>query len=111
MNVSMALRSWAARFDEPAPCVAPPVRVPPGKIRDIFAKAPGSRSEVEVSTLQRYYAKIDPATRDRIRKIGDLKKELAGMKPATTVPVMRELPEGKAAGHVDRLRNLCKWDG
>jgi hypothetical protein len=72
----------------------PPVALPASLIA-ILSKPANSRNKAEKSQLLALYGKSNPETKSRQQKIAALKKQLAGIKPTTTVPVMRELPANR----------------
>ncbi|HEV3028568.1 MAG TPA: DUF1549 domain-containing protein, partial [Planctomycetota bacterium] len=67
----------------------------PADVQALLKKPEGNRTKDEASRIAAYHRSISPelaVTRDRLSA---LKKQLEGQKPAITVPVMRELAEGK----------------
>ncbi|MEZ5299647.1 MAG: DUF1549 domain-containing protein [Verrucomicrobiales bacterium] len=83
------------RFRISATPAAAPVRALPAEIAAALAKKSGDWSEAERKALVDYYAQIDPATAAKKAELAALKKEAEKVKPSTTVPVMRELPENQ----------------
>ncbi|MGK0184496.1 MAG: hypothetical protein ACI9R3_000268 [Verrucomicrobiales bacterium] len=72
-----------------------PVRQLPSTVIAALAKSADSRAQQESADLLSYFAQIDPSLQNFNKKIAQLEKQLAEMKPPTTVPVMRDLPESK----------------
>lgn len=70
-----------------------PLRVLPSEVTAALAKSADSRSEAEAALLFDAFASSDPSLQALRDETARLEKELAEMKPPTTVPVMRELPE------------------
>lgn len=67
----------------------------PASLIAVLAKPADLRSKDENAELLAFYGKSNPASKSRQQKIAALKKQLAEIKPTTTVPVMRELPANK----------------
>ncbi len=65
----------------------------PSDMRSILAKA--ERSKDEAAKLAAYYRTIAPERAAERGKLAGLKKELEGIKPAGTVPVLKELAAGR----------------
>jgi hypothetical protein len=66
-------------------------RVPPG-ILSLVRKPPAERSEAERTEVLRFYlGNIAPELEGERRRLAALRKELAGIQPVTTVPILREL--------------------
>ncbi len=61
----------------------------------ILKKDSSKRSAAEKETLMGLYARTNSEATAHTKKINDLKKQLASLKPLTSVPVMRDLPEAK----------------
>ena len=64
-------------------------------IIDILKKDSSKRSAAEKASLMGLYAKSNSEAIAHIKKINNLKKQLVAIKPLTSVPVMRDLPEVK----------------
>ncbi|MCZ6793310.1 MAG: DUF1553 domain-containing protein, partial [Planctomycetota bacterium] len=68
----------------------------PGKLHGILRTAAGERPEAERRELTQYYiASVAPELAAERERLAALRKQLAGTKPATSVPIQRELPEGR----------------
>lgn len=61
----------------------------------ILKKDVAKRNAAEKAVLTGLYGKSHPEAAALLRKIDDLKKQVAALKPLTTVPVMRDLPEAR----------------
>jgi hypothetical protein len=73
------------------PRAADLARVPPG-ILALARKPAAARSEAEETEVLRFYlGNIAPELEGERRRLADLRKELAAIKPVTTVPILREL--------------------
>ncbi len=68
------------------------IRIPPEVRRAIDSVA---RTDTQKETIAAFYRTIAPTTAGVQKKIEALEKQLAGIKPATTVPIMRDLPAEK----------------
>jgi hypothetical protein len=67
----------------------------PGDVADILALEEGKRSAEQKKRLTEYYLTVAPELKADQEQLATLEKQLAEIKPATTVPIFRELPEGK----------------
>jgi hypothetical protein len=65
----------------------------PADVHAILAKA--ERSKEEAGKLAAYYRSIAPERAGERAKLADAKKRLEGIKPAGTVPILKELPAGR----------------
>lgn len=63
----------------------------PAPIVAILQKDAGQRTEAETQSLAEYYRSFAPVLQPARDRLTALKKQLAEMKPATTVPIMREM--------------------
>jgi hypothetical protein len=61
----------------------------------ILKTSPAKRSAAERAQLVAVYRKTNPSIIADTKKLADLKKQLAAVKPLTSVPIMRDLPKGK----------------
>ena len=73
---------------------AKPAPALPEDIARIIATPQGQRDRVAAAKLLSYYAKHSPEAKLQEQKIAQLRRQLTNIKPATTVPVMRELDPG-----------------
>jgi hypothetical protein len=65
----------------------------PRRIASLLEKALPARTEGELAELRAFYIEhLAPELEDERRRLAALKKELAEVKPRTTVPILRELP-------------------
>ena len=53
------------------------------------------RTEAQKATVANYYRTIAPATAPTQKRIAAIEKQIATLQPATSVPIMRDLPPGK----------------
>jgi hypothetical protein len=60
-----------------------------------LSKRPEDRGLGEEAALLEFFAWHDPEGGEDGRRLVELEREMAGMRPKVTVPVMRELPEGR----------------
>lgn len=72
----------------------PPVAVS-AEIEKVLKKVRAKRSADEKAALAKFYASRNPETLAVSRRLDELKRELAAIKPMTSVPVMKELPKEK----------------
>jgi len=80
---------------------AKPAPALPEDIAGIIATPPDQRDRVAVAKLLSYYAKHSPEAKLQEQKIAQLRRQLANIKPSTTVPVMRELaPANRRETHI-----------
>ncbi len=63
----------------------------PAPVVAILQKETAQRTEAEAQSLAEYYRSISPALQPVRERQAALKKQLAEMKPGTTVPIMREM--------------------
>jgi hypothetical protein len=61
----------------------------------ILEKSPAKRSTAEKAQLVAAYRKTNPSVLADTKKLADLEKQLASVKPLTSVPIMRDLPKDK----------------
>jgi hypothetical protein len=61
----------------------------------ILKTSPAKRSAAERAQLVAVYRKTNPSVIADTKKLADLKKQLAAVKPLTSVPIMRDLPKNK----------------
>lgn len=80
--------AWEAEFpeDELELLLTPPA------ILDILRTPAEQRSPPQVEQLRQHYLGVAPARRADRRRLAQLEKQLAEMKPEASVPIMRELP-------------------
>ncbi|MFT6180382.1 MAG: hypothetical protein ACJAQT_001594 [Akkermansiaceae bacterium] len=76
--------------NSPGPSVALPA-----PMIAILKKPASSRSAVEKAEVSAFYGKSNPEAIAFNKKLASLKKQLASLKPLTSVPVMSELPTAK----------------
>lgn len=67
----------------------------PQPVLAILKTPPEQRSEVQKAELTRHFLSVAQELKPSRDRLEMLKKQLAEMKPATTLPVMRELPEAQ----------------
>ncbi len=72
---------------------APPVGELPVAVRAILSKKDSERTKGEERELYHYFASVTPTLEATRSELARLRQELEAMRPPTTVPVMRELPE------------------
>ena len=63
----------------------------------------------QVKRLKDYFAANNPKTLAKIKELDVAKKQLAGMKGTTTVPVMREMAKGRET-HIQLRGNYQQKD-
>ena len=73
---------------------SPPPAVSSGLV-EVLKKQPAQRSDAEKKSVLDFYAKTNPEALADRKRLAGLKKQLAALKPLTTVPVMRDLPTAK----------------
>ena len=76
-------------------------RIPP-KLAGLLKRPAQSRSEAEEKEIAAFHRTIANTLAPARKQIAALEKKLAALKPSTTVPVMRDLPEGK--GRVTKVQ-------
>src|SRR5205823_3298627 len=69
--------------------------ITPENILKILSTAADERSDAQKAELTKHYLAVAPARRPQRQRLAQLKKQLADTKPAATVPIMRELADGK----------------
>jgi hypothetical protein len=69
--------------------------VTPEKILKLLSTPADERTEDQKAELTKHFLSVAPARRPQRQRLAQLKKQLADMKPASTVPIMRELAKGK----------------
>ncbi len=67
----------------------------PAPIRAILDLPNSARTDAQGATLSKYYLTITPEFKEQRTKLAQLQKQLAEIKPHTTVPIMRELAAEK----------------
>jgi hypothetical protein len=76
----------------------------PEAIRAILAIEPADRTEEQAKAISDHFLSITPVLKSERDRLAELETKLA---PYTTVPIMRELPEGRRrATHVQRRGNF-----
>jgi hypothetical protein len=81
----------------------------PAPILAILETPAHQRNDTQRTELTKYYLSIAPGLQAQREKLAALKKQLADAKPATTVPVMRELPEARRrTTHIQRRGNFLE---
>ncbi|HNC99394.1 MAG TPA: DUF1553 domain-containing protein, partial [Myxococcota bacterium] len=84
------------------------VRTPP-QIVKILRLPPESRSPAQQQELQSYYLSVAPGLKAERERLAALRTELDGIKPYTTVPVLRELAgEQKRKTRLQRRGNFME---
>lgn len=78
-----------------------PLRAMPHAIAAVLAIPESNRTPAQNDALFAHYSDLNPSNVAARAEIAALKSELQGIKPGTTVPIMRELPENK-----QRITNL-----
>lgn len=74
---------------------AVPVFALPPAIVEVLKKDPSQRNESERASVVDFYGKTNPGAMDRSQKLASLKRQLAALKPLTSVPVMSDLPSDR----------------
>jgi hypothetical protein len=67
----------------------------PADVVALLGRSAGERSAEEQGRLTEFYLSIAPSLADERRQLAELRQRVAQQKPYTTVPVLRELPEGQ----------------
>lgn len=80
--------AWEAEFPEDEL----ELLVTPAAILDILRLPREQRTPEQAQQLRQHYLAVAPARRADRRRLAQLEKQLAEMKPEATVPIMRELP-------------------
>lgn len=84
----------------------------PSQVQQWVRKPANERSEEESASLHAHYvAEIAPERQALRERRSELAKQLADMKPATTVPVMKELPPSKTRDTFVQLRGNYRVHG
>ena len=89
---------------------SPPPAVSPSLV-GILKKQPGQRNAAEKKSVLDFYSKTNPEALAHHKKLAGLKKQLAALKPLTSVPIMRDLPENKHRKTHVQLRGNYKSHG
>ena len=90
---------------------AEPAPVVPHAIAAILAVPAAKRDADAKASLFAHYVKVNPAALRSREKIAALKKQIAALKPGTTVPIMRDLPKNKHRKTHVHLRGNYKSHG
>ena len=86
------------------PRVAEFARTPPAMLA-IVRMAVEARSDEQQTELTRFYiSQVAPELQDQRQRLAVLRQQLADLKPATSVPVMREVPEDRRRRTFVQLR-------
>jgi hypothetical protein len=85
----------------------------PQDVLTIVRKAPGARTEAERAAVERHYLEnVAPELAAEREQLAALRKELAGIKPASTVPIFRELAAGRRREtRIQRRGNFLDVEG
>ena len=75
--------------------LAPLVAALPKDIFSILRVPSATRTAAHQKRLKDYYAANNPRTQAKAKELAAAKKQLAGLKPATSVPIFREVEKGK----------------
>ncbi len=67
----------------------------PSPILTILRTGREARSEAQTAELAKHYLSIAPELEPLRKQLANLKKQFAELKPETTVPIMKEIPEGQ----------------
>jgi len=67
----------------------------PKDVHGLLSTPPAKRNDGQVKRLKNYYAANNPKTLAKAKELDAAQKQLAEMKAATSVPVMRELAKGR----------------
>lgn len=67
----------------------------PGDVQRLLRVPAGERTKSDAARLQDFYLTIAPTLKTQRDRLAKLTKQLVDFKPATTVPVMRDLPANK----------------
>jgi len=90
---------------------AEPAPVVPHAIAAILAVPAAKRDADAKAALFAHYVKVNPAALRSREKIAALKRQIAALKPGTTVPIMRDLPKNKHRKTHVQLRGNYKSHG
>jgi mono/diheme cytochrome c family protein len=67
----------------------------PATVRAALSIPADKRSPEQVAAIADYYLTIAPETKAARAELANVKKQLTDLKPANSIPIYRELPEGK----------------
>lgn len=81
----------------------------PKDVHGILSRPVDQRSAPQVKRLKDYFAANNPKTVAKAKELDAAKKQLAGMKGTTTVPVMREMAKGRET-HIQLRGNYQQKD-
>lgn len=81
----------------------------PKDVHGILSTPVDQRSTAQVKRLKDYFAANNPKTVAKAKELDAAKKQLAGMKGTTTVPVMREMAKGRET-HIQLRGNYQQKD-
>lgn len=83
----------------------------PSPILAILKTGTDARTAANRAALTKYYLSIAPALKPQRDRLAAVKKQLAGIKPYATAPIMRELAEGKRRKtHIQLRGNFLNKD-
>lgn len=92
---SPELLAGEKKWEEEFPTEEIELLVTPEKLLKLLETPADERTDAQKAELTKHYLAVAPARRPQRQRLAQLKKQLADIKPASTVPIMRELPEAK----------------
>ena len=96
------LRVWRTTDER-----APEVVGMPAPILAALRTEPGSRTDTQRAEIGNHYLSITPLRKAERDRLADLQRQIAGIKPYTTVPILRELPgDQRRKTHLQRRGNF-----
>jgi hypothetical protein len=83
------------KWEEEFPSEEVELLVTPESILKILETTAEQRSDAQKAELTKHYLAVAPLRQPQRQKLAQVKKQLTDIKPASTVPIMRELSEDK----------------
>jgi hypothetical protein len=93
--VSPELLAGQKKWEEEFPSEEIELLVTPESILAILSSAADERSDAQQAELKKHYLAVAPLLRPGRQRLAQLKKQLADIKPAAIVPIMKDLPPDK----------------
>jgi hypothetical protein len=102
-----AQKKWEGEF----PQEEAELLLTPDNILALLSKPAHERNEAQQAELTKYYLSIAPSRHAGRQRLASLKKQLAEMKPAASVPIMREVPDKqRRVTKIQRRGNFLELD-
>jgi hypothetical protein len=94
-QVTPELLAGQKKWEEEFPSEEVELLATPESILTVLGTAEDERSAAQKEELKKHYLSVAPLRRADRQRLAQVNKQLADMKPAATVPIMKELPQDK----------------